>query len=114
MNDVQPNPERPLALAAPRVDFFEGEQGFLLRADLPGVRQEELSLQLNGRELTLEATQGELTQELFTRTRFRRKLTLPQEVDPEQIQARLEAGVLTVALPRGLAHRVRQIPIVQA
>lgn len=103
----------PQVLAAPQVDLLESKEAYLLRADLPGVPQEKLTLHLEGQELTLEAEQV-MEGGLFTGTKFVRRLTLPREVDPGQISAQLKDGVLDVHMPRRAEALPRQIPIHQA
>jgi HSP20 family molecular chaperone IbpA len=108
--EASPRGEAPQVLASPQVDLLEGKEAYLLRADLPGVTQERLTLHLEGQELTLEAEQA-LEGGLFAGTKFVRKLTLPREVDTAQISAQLTDGVLDVHMPRRADTLPRQIPV---
>lgn len=99
-------------LLAPAVDLYESAESFLIQADLPGVAQEHLKLRVEERDLVLEAKQDASLAEFgFGPVTFRRRFSLSREVDTEQIEARLENGLLRVKLGRLQAAKAREIPI---
>lgn len=99
----------PVRTWRPAVDIFEGNDDFLLTADLPGVKPEHLDVQLDDRTLTLSARRflGDGTRSVA----YERAFTLPRGIDPEGLDARLSNGVLTLTVKKSAASRVRNIPI---
>ena len=102
----------------PPIDIYENETGLVLQADLPGVSLETLELQVQDNKLTLFGRVipviPENAQELHQEYRvgdFLRSFILSDEVDHENISARLKHGVLTVELPRAERARPRRIPV---
>lgn len=96
----------PPGVFQPPVDVVETVDAFMIFAELPGVEREEVQLTAHGRELELHGVRRGLEPgESFLRLErahgaFRRVFRLPDEVDPTVIEAKLEAGVLTVRLPK--------------
>ena len=106
--------ERP-AVAA-RVDVYENAKEILLIADLPGVTQAELSIQIDADALTLEGRRaapptGSLVAAEYRPLDFRRTFTVPPGIDRNKIEAELNAGVLKLHLPKEARLQPRQIPI---
>lgn len=106
--------ERPAV--PPRVDIYENGEEFLLVADLPGVKGDGLSINVENAELTLEATRSSTTSGaiLVSEQRdvdYRRSFVLPQGIDREKIDAELKNGVLRLHLPKSDALRPRQIQV---
>ena len=104
----------------PAMDVEETPDALRLTFEVPGVKPEDLSVTVENGVLTVcgEKHQERDTQENgrsrgFERRygRFERSLTLPQGVDPDQVSARYENGVLTVELPKTAEARPRSIPI---
>jgi len=91
----------------PSVDIYEIEGGIVIKADLPGVEKENVSVEVKDNLLTLkglrdeEADRGE--QCYFCQERnfgqFQRTFTLQYNVDPEKIKASFKNGVLKVTVP---------------
>lgn len=111
---AEPVHERPAV--APRVDIYENRDEFLLIADLPGIRSSDLSIHVEGAELSLEAPRqvGGFGAPIVREHReldFRRAFLLPQGLDRERIEAELKDGVLRLHLPKSDAHRPRQIAV---
>ena len=99
--------ERPQVVAPP-VDVHEGEEGFLVAVDLPGVAPEDLSIHLEKGELVVRGKRSDVGLE------YRRVLTLPPDVDGDAVKATFGRGVLDLKLPRKPSARPRQIPIQSA
>lgn len=88
----------------PAVDVLESEQALMLVVDLPGVGTEALGLELEGKELKLEAPRAD-------GTGYRRNLKLPDDVDGDGIEATLSDGVLRLVLPRRVETLRRRIEV---
>ncbi len=96
-----------LKVLRPVVDICEDEEGFLLRADLPGVSQESLDLQVKRGLLRLSG------QRLYHEglLEYRRSFQVPREIDSEKISATLERGVLELRLPLDESYKPHRIPV---
>ncbi len=102
----------------PRVDVYEDETGIVLTADLPGVANERLNLQVDKNALLIEceATMAapQDMKALYAEVRnprYRRSFALSSELDTEAVEANLKDGVLTVRLPKKAAHQPRKIAV---
>lgn len=98
---------RPGAVFSPNVDIYETEQAITLLADLPGVKKEDLNIDLRDNILTLsgdvQVIEGENEAYLIAEYgvgRYYRQFTLSQVIDQERIDASLKDGVLTLTLPK--------------
>src|SRR5437879_6073411 len=90
------------------IDVSETEDGYSIRASLPGFKPEQVEVTVTDGVLSIEAKRSEekteekgryLRREVFSGN-YRRQLTLPREVKAEDIKADFENGVLTVQVPR--------------
>jgi HSP20 family protein len=104
----------------PAVDVFENAQHELvLKADLPGVKKEEIDLKVENNTLTIRGErkrEAEVKEEGYHRVErtsgaFARSFTLPQTVSAEGIKAEFKDGVLTVTLPAREEAKPRQVQI---
>ena len=104
---------------APPVDIYEDEQKLVLKLEVPGVKQEDLDIQIEGRMLTVRGERkfhNEEKQENFHRVEhrygtFARSFTLPSTVDAESVKATYDAGVLRLELAKKAEAKPRQIKI---
>jgi HSP20 family protein len=104
---------------APAVDIYEDEHKLVLKLEVPGVKQDDIDIQIEGRTLTVRGErrfQNEEKQENFHRVEhrygtFARSFTLPGTVDPENVKATCDAGVLELELPKKAEAKPRQIKI---
>jgi HSP20 family protein len=104
---------------APAMDLVETDDHFVLRADLPGLSEEDVSIELEDNVLTVAGErkpEHEDQREGFYRVersfgQFRRSLTLPDGVDPEGIGATFEKGVLQVRIPKPEERKPRRVAI---
>jgi HSP20 family protein len=103
----------------PPVRVSTGDEGAVLEALVPGVDPAQLEITVRGDTLYLKGERpAPALAEGSTWRRnerqsgsFARTVTLPFEVDVEQVEARFEGGVLEVKLPRVASQRPRKIPI---
>jgi HSP20 family protein len=103
----------------PAIDLVEGEDHFLLKADLPGLSEEDVSIEVQDGMLTIS---GERKAEHESRERgwyrverafgsFSRSLTLPDGVDADAISAAFDRGVLEVRIPKPEERKPRRVQI---
>ena len=101
------------------LDVREDDTSYTIMAAVPGVKQEDINVQLHDGVLSIEAEiKSEATRE-NERTlvqerrygRFARSLRLPNDVDGDNIQARYQDGVLTLTLPKVAQAQPRKIAI---
>jgi HSP20 family protein len=102
----------------PPVDILEDQEGITVKADLPGVAKESLSISVEGDTLTVEATVdlGDTTQlkSVYAEIRtphYKRSFVLSRDLDTEQVTASLEHGVLTLRVPKREQAKPRRIEI---
>ena len=100
---------------APACDLDETKTQYVLSFDLPGMKKEDIKIDLQDNRLTIS---GERKEEKKDRVRsekyygaFCRSFTLPTNVDGNKIDANYHNGVLHVALPKTAASTGKQIPV---
>lgn len=95
----------------PRADFYEDEQHYFIRVELPGIKRDAVDLNLEKHVLTLSAQQREGDGQASNQVTVHRSFTLPEAVKQEAIEARMEDGILTITLPKQEASKPRQIDV---
>jgi len=101
----------------PLADVEETDDGYVVEVELPGIRREDISLEVAGHRLSVsgERKERERAGILRRRTRtvgqFRYEVVLPGEVEDEGVSASMDEGVLTVRLPKPTSQRPRRIAI---
>jgi len=101
---------------APAVDIYETGDGLVVVADVPGVDQDGLDIDVDDRILTIRGRvevprHGPDDAEEYTMMNYFRQFRLSDEVDRGKIKASLEQGVLTLRLPKAEQHRPRRIKV---
>jgi HSP20 family protein len=103
----------------PAMDIVETDDDFVLRADLPGIDEDDVKIEFEDGTLTIS---GERKAEHQTKNEgyyrversygsFSRSLTLPQGVNPESVSANFDRGVLEVRIPKPEERKPRRIEI---
>ena len=115
-----PGPEqtRPGAVYSPPVDIFENDKAITVLADMPGVKAQDLKIDLRESVLTLTgrvtppdgAKESDVLREYQSGTFFR-QFTLSETIDQAKIDAKLTDGVLRLELPKVEKARPRQITV---
>ena len=108
-----------VAAFVPRFDVKESKSEYVLSADLPGVKPEDVAISLDGNQLKISGSREEGHKEETDRTcltersygSFSRLFTLPEGVDGGQVRATLRDGVLNVAVPKKPEAQPRTIPV---
>jgi HSP20 family protein len=103
----------------PAMDLVEHDDHFRLRADLPGLSEDDVSIELNDGSLTVSGerrAEHDQHERGFYRLerqfgKFSRTLTLPDGIDGDQIKASFTNGVLEVRIPKPEERKPRRIPI---
>ncbi|WP_369394437.1 Hsp20/alpha crystallin family protein [Streptomyces sp. CG1] len=102
---------------SPLADFSETDDAYLIEVDLPGVKREDIDIEMTDRELVIS---GEIKERERTGTmrramrrtgRFEYRTMLPGEISTEEIDATLRDGVLTVKVPKAETTKPRRIEI---
>jgi HSP20 family protein len=112
-----PSPLREAAGWSPLVDIEEIDDAYVVEAELPGVQRQDVNVELVGRELTITGEikererKGTLRRRARRTGRFEYRVSLPDQVDAEKIDAKLAEGVLTVRVPKSERAPRRQIEI---
>ena len=113
-----PEQTRPGPVYSPAVDIFESDGSITVLADMPGVKAQDLKIDLRENVLTLTGRvtapetekEADVLREYRTGTFFR-QFTLSETIDQTKIDATLTGGVLRLALPKIERARPRQITV---
>jgi HSP20 family protein len=98
----------------PAVETEDSDDAYLVRAELPGMKSDDVDVELSGNELRIT---GEVKEEAEGKTlrrrhgRFAYRASLPADADPEKIDAQLADGILTVRVPKAPQARSRRIEV---
>ena len=103
----------------PAVDIYEDKENIVVKAELPGVKKDEVAIEIKDNILTLS---GERKQEQETKKenyhrvervygKFSRSFTLPDSVQVDKVKANYRDGILEIALPKAEAAKPKAIPI---
>jgi HSP20 family protein len=103
----------------PPMDLVETDDHFVLRADLPGMSEDDVKIELEDTTLTVSGerkAEHETKSEGYYRVErafgaFSRTLTLPQGVEPEAVTAKFDRGVLEIRVPKPEERKPRRIEI---
>jgi len=103
----------------PAMDLVETDEDFVLRADLPGLSEDDVNIELEDNVLTIsgqrKAEHEERKEGYYRMERssgsFSRSLTLPEGVDPDKVEANFARGVLEVRIPKPEQRKPRKVTI---
>ncbi len=107
---------------APKLDFSETKDAFIVKAEIPGVEQKDVSVSLENHMLTIKGEKHKQKEEKDEKDAkyhrverswgdFVRTITLPAGVETEKVNAIFKDGVLTVKLPKTPAAKGTAIPV---
>ena len=102
---------------APAVDVEEADDAWIVEAELPGMKEKDIAVELHGTELTISGDIEERRRRGILRRSSRRvghfdyRVNLPGISDTEEVRATLDEGVLTVRVPKPEHARRRRIQI---
>jgi len=103
----------------PAMDLVEEGDNYVLRADLPGLAENDVDIEVEDRVLTISGqrrAEHEQRKEGYYRLErasgsFSRSLTLPEGVDPQSIEASFDKGVLEVRIPKPAERKPTRVAI---
>jgi HSP20 family molecular chaperone IbpA len=108
------------SIFTPPIDIYEGTDGLVLTADMPGVTLDSLEVQVQDNRLTIFGrvapsvpAEAKLLHQEFEFGDFLRSFILSDEVDYDRIAAKLNNGVLEVVLPKAPKAEPRRIQVKQ-
>lgn len=102
-----------------RIDVEENDQAYIMKADVPGVRKEDVSVSIDGNMVSIRTDMSEeksdqkgntIRSERVFGEEFR-SFALPQEVDESKSEAKIENGVLILTLPKKTGTGGRKLQI---
>src|SRR6202047_4055798 len=104
---------------APPVDIYEGEHNIILKIEVPGIDEKDIDVRIQGNTLTVHGErkiEKEEKEENFRRVErqygsFTRSFTLPSSVDPGQVSADYDKGVLKIKLAKKAEAKPKQIKV---
>ena len=103
----------------PAMDLVETDEQFVLTADLPGLKHDDVDIELENNVLTIagaRAADSEPDAKGYYRLErargsFSRSIALPDGIDPDAVTANFDAGVLTVRIPKPVEAKPRRVRI---
>lgn len=109
----------PFSSHAPRVDVIDKEEAILVRAEVPGVKKDDLDVSLSDNSVTIrgstkreeETKEGEYYRRETSRGEFSRTVPLPAQVDGSNVKATFSDGILELTLPKQEPSRRQKIKI---
>jgi HSP20 family protein len=112
------NARTPASSAWPRLNLYDEGSNLVLKADLPGMSEKEVQVTLNESGLSISGERKVVPPEGYSAHRqerasftFSRSLSLPCKVNPEQTEALVKNGVLTITLAKAPEAQPRQIAV---
>ncbi|MDD7416053.1 MAG: Hsp20/alpha crystallin family protein [Treponemataceae bacterium] len=110
---------------APKVDVQATKESYELEMELPGLTEKDVTIDLKDREITIASVDDakeekkeakeEVKATYLVKERvashFSRSFTLPDDIDPEGVNAKFQNGLLTITIPRKAESKARRIAI---
>jgi HSP20 family protein len=104
---------------SPTCDVFEDKEAVKIVAEVPGVKREDVRISIEDNVLTIRGEKKQVAEATTERVHryersygvFERSFALPNVVDTDRIEAKYDAGVLTITLPKVERARPREIPV---
>lgn len=106
-------------IAAPAIDIIDRAAEIVVRAEMPGVRKEDIDISLQDGTLTIKGeikeetsqNEGNYTYSERNYSSFARSLNIPFKIRQDAIKATLKEGVLSIELPKALEEQPRKITV---
>jgi HSP20 family protein len=104
---------------APALDVYEDSDNLIVRAEIPGMKKEDIEISFQGGVLTISGERrtekkvedSQLAREERFFGRFTRSVSLQKQVNPANVKATYKDGILTVTLPKAEEAKPRQIEV---
>ncbi|MBW1721451.1 MAG: Hsp20/alpha crystallin family protein [Deltaproteobacteria bacterium] len=107
----------PIAGVFPLMNVTEDKDNYYVRAELPGIKADELDISVTGETLSISGERKIPAEDATYHRRereagkFSRIITLPGQLDTEKVEARCANGILTVVLPKAETAKPKTIPV---
>jgi len=95
----------------PGADLYEDKDNYYARLELPGMKKDQIDLELENSVLTVSGSREEKDKATEERFSFSRSVSIPDEVDLTKIKAAYAEGVLTVTMPKMETRKPKQIEV---
>ena len=101
----------------PLVDIEEEDAAYVIEAEVPGAKREDINIELQGNELSITGEIKERERKGIVRRKTRRvgrfdyRVTLPTHVEPKKIDAKLNDGVLSIRIPKAEQAQRQRIEV---
>ncbi len=103
----------------PLVDFYETDESIILKAELPGIKKDDVSVEVKDNVLTLKGVrteEKEIKEKNYYRKErafgtFSRAFNLQHRIQPDKIKARFKDGVLKIEIPKPEEEKPKQITV---
>lgn len=103
----------------PAIDMYEKDDKYMVKAELPGMSEEDVDISVAGDRLTIKGekkSEKEVNEEHYYRNErsygsFFRIIDLPPDTDNEKIEANFDSGVLEVTIPKTVAAKHKKVPV---
>ncbi len=103
----------------PPIDIYETPESLVLKAELPGLRREDINIEVHDSTLTLKGEkrfEKDVKEESYQRIEraygsFQRSFSLPATVKQDSVKAKFTDGVLEISLPKAEAAKPKQIKV---
>lgn len=104
---------------SPSCELCEEKSNYVMKFDMPGVKKEDVKIEIEGNQLTVSAERKEEKKSEDKKRRYsevsygsyRRSFTLPSPIDDKKADAKFENGVLTVTVPKTEMSKAKQISV---
>ena len=106
------------SLTFPALNVWEDDDHYFAEAELPGISMDDIEVYITGSELTIKGARHAKAPDNARALRrersmgeFERTLTLPKEIDADNVEASVNNGVLTIKLPKAVETKPRRISV---
>jgi HSP20 family protein len=103
----------------PAVDIYEKDGNYIVKAELPGIKEEDVDISITGDMLSIRGekkSEKEVSEEDYYRSErsygsFTRYIDLPPDADPENVEASHENGILEITVPKSSEVKSKKIKV---
>lgn len=114
---AQPREHMSSRVWSPSVDVYEDSEVIVIRADLPGVNQSEIDIEMTGDTLTIRGErkfEDEVHRDNYIRVErqfglFQRSFTIGIPIEPDKVKANYRNGILELTVPKAEATRPKKV-----
>jgi len=103
----------------PAIDMYEKDNNYIVKAELPGLKEEDVDVSVVGDRLTIKGekkAETEVKEENYYRSErsygsFFRSIDLPPDANPDKVEASYDDGILEVAIPKTAAVKPKKVKV---